>query len=214
LNPRLLRNGVVTLVLIVATLALAYMFVFPGSNTQTIPYSGGDDSFLGYVRQGRVEKVVPQGSNLEITLKGNDPSTKAPIVKRSKIPNQFATDVRRDIVATCAEPGASCNPDDIKIIPTDPPETGQLLGLLITGLMPVILIGVFLFFMIRRAEVTSAQGITGGPGGGARPPPAAAEQPVTVDIPDQIRKLAELRDEGILTPEEFAAKKAELLKRM
>jgi len=33
-------------------------------------------------------------------------------------------------------------------------------------------------------------------------------------IPDQIRKLAELRDSGILTEEEYSAKKAELLKRM
>jgi len=33
-------------------------------------------------------------------------------------------------------------------------------------------------------------------------------------IPDQIRKLAELRDNGILTEEEFSAKKTELLKRM
>lgn len=33
-------------------------------------------------------------------------------------------------------------------------------------------------------------------------------------IPDQIRKLAELRDSGILTEEEFSEKKAELLKRL
>ena len=34
------------------------------------------------------------------------------------------------------------------------------------------------------------------------------------DIPDQIRKLAELRDAGILTEEEFEAKKQSLLERM
>ena len=34
------------------------------------------------------------------------------------------------------------------------------------------------------------------------------------DVPDQIRKLAELRDQGILTEEEFASKKAELLTKM
>lgn len=51
---------------------------------------------------------------------------------------------------------------------------------------------------------------------------AAMRSPVQVpavaapaeDIPGQIRKLAALRDEGILTPEEFAAKKADLLNRM
>ncbi len=34
------------------------------------------------------------------------------------------------------------------------------------------------------------------------------------DLVDQIRKLAELRDEGILSDEEFEAKKAEILRRM
>jgi hypothetical protein len=34
------------------------------------------------------------------------------------------------------------------------------------------------------------------------------------DIADQIRKLAELRDAGILTSEEFEAKKADLLERL
>ena len=43
----------------------------------------------------------------------------------------------------------------------------------------------------------------------AAPAPAPAE-----DIPAQIQKLAVLRDQGILTEEEFTSKKAELLARM
>jgi hypothetical protein len=39
--------------------------------------------------------------------------------------------------------------------------------------------------------------------------PAAA-----IDIPDQIRRLGELRDAGLLTEDEFAAKKTELLERL
>lgn len=38
--------------------------------------------------------------------------------------------------------------------------------------------------------------------------------PPTPDIPGQIRKLAELRDAGVLTDDEFQAKKADLLARM
>jgi hypothetical protein len=45
----------------------------------------------------------------------------------------------------------------------------------------------------------------------APPPPAQLQGP---SIPDLIRELAQLRDEGLLTPEEFAAKKAELLSRL
>lgn len=43
--------------------------------------------------------------------------------------------------------------------------------------------------------------------------PSAAHPP-TNDITDQLKKLAELRDAGILTEAEFSAKKAELLARL
>jgi hypothetical protein len=52
------------------------------------------------------------------------------------------------------------------------------------------------------------------------PKPAAASPALNAtalsapDIPDQIRKLGELRDSGVLTVEEFESKKAELLSRM
>lgn len=48
----------------------------------------------------------------------------------------------------------------------------------------------------------------GGMGAPAASAPAPAEQ---VDVAEQLRKLASLRDEGILTDEEFAAQKAKLL---
>jgi hypothetical protein len=39
-------------------------------------------------------------------------------------------------------------------------------------------------------------------------------EPAPLDITDQIKKLAELRDSGAITNEEFERKKAELLDRM
>jgi uncharacterized membrane protein YdbT with pleckstrin-like domain len=42
----------------------------------------------------------------------------------------------------------------------------------------------------------------------------AAPAPAAASIPDQIQQLAALRDQGSITPEEFEAKKTELLKRM
>jgi hypothetical protein len=48
----------------------------------------------------------------------------------------------------------------------------------------------------------------------ASAPATAAAGPAGPGIPKQIRQLAELRDAGILTPEEFEAKKTELLGRM
>jgi Short C-terminal domain len=43
---------------------------------------------------------------------------------------------------------------------------------------------------------------------------AVASGPATVSIPEQISQLASLRDQGILSPEEFEAKKKDLLNRM
>lgn len=50
----------------------------------------------------------------------------------------------------------------------------------------------------------------------AAPSPAGPTQqaPSQVDVMDQLRKLGELRDAGVVTDEEFAAKKADLLGRL
>ena len=46
------------------------------------------------------------------------------------------------------------------------------------------------------------------------PPPPAATPPAEPDVMEQIKKLAELKEAGVLTEEEFAVKKAELLSRL
>jgi hypothetical protein len=48
----------------------------------------------------------------------------------------------------------------------------------------------------------------------AAEPTVRTEASGSTDIPDQIKKLAELRDAGAITDEEFERKKAELLERM
>jgi hypothetical protein len=53
-----------------------------------------------------------------------------------------------------------------------------------------------------------------GPALAGAPDPPALPAPAQPDILDQVRKLGELRDAGVLTEEEFAAKKAELLRRL
>ena len=47
------------------------------------------------------------------------------------------------------------------------------------------------------------------PGAGAQPASAAP-----ASVPEQLRQLAELRDRGVITPEEFESKKTQLLDRM
>ena len=48
----------------------------------------------------------------------------------------------------------------------------------------------------------------------AAPPPAAAAAPAQQDDMAQIQQLATMKDQGLLTEEEFQAKKADLLSRV
>jgi hypothetical protein len=59
------------------------------------------------------------------------------------------------------------------------------------------------FNMIRAAVEQSITAHAGAPSGASEP-----------DIPEQIKKLDELRDQKLITDEEFEAKKAELLDRL
>jgi hypothetical protein len=53
---------------------------------------------------------------------------------------------------------------------------------------------------------TAVEEYIGGSGGAAAP--------AAPDVAEQIEKLGELRDKGLITPEEFESKKAELLSRL
>ena len=102
MNSRFLRNGIVTLVLVVGTAALLYMFIFPGDDNKPIPYSG-PGSFLELVAEGQVAKVTQRGQTLDIELKTtNDPQTNKPAIETSLVPSEFATNVQTDIDAACA----------------------------------------------------------------------------------------------------------------
>ena len=57
-----------------------------------------------------------------------------------------------------------------------------------------------------RTRAASPSEVTG--------PAIATDVPSSGDAMEQLRKLGELRDAGVLTPEEFDAKKTELLSRL
>jgi len=95
LNSRTLRNGIVTMVLVVGTAALLYMFLFQSPAVTKIPYNG-DGSFLQLVKQGKVSNVVQREARLDVTLTEIGPSGKAE-VRVSQVPSFFVTDVQQDM---------------------------------------------------------------------------------------------------------------------
>jgi cell division protease FtsH len=157
LNTRFLRNGIVMLVLVVGTAALLYTVFMPPATSGDIPYSGGNDSFLGLIKSGQVDQVVEQGTQLSITLKDA-----AHTIKTSQVPGTLGDNLLADIRATCQEPGAVANCLSVPVIPQQASQTGQWLGLLISALLPVLLIGGFIFIMMRQAQGTNNQAMSFG----------------------------------------------------
>jgi len=102
LNSRFLRNGIVTLVLVVGTAALLYMFIFPSETKQAIPYSG-ENSVLQLVSQGKVAKITQSGQQLDIELTTKDSTNKA-VVETSLVPSELATNVQTDVASHCLPP--------------------------------------------------------------------------------------------------------------
>ena len=60
MNSRFLRNGLVTLVLVVGTAALLYMFIFQPSTSQAIAYSGSGNTFE------HPDVIVPQNHAVSV----------------------------------------------------------------------------------------------------------------------------------------------------
>jgi cell division protease FtsH len=160
LNSRFLRNGLVTLVLVVGTAALLYTFLFTGNSTTQIDYSGTpDDSFLGLVAQGQVKSVIQRGDQLEVELvPPNLYNHQAKVFAR--VPNQLVTDVRKDMSDACLTNPECQAPPSLRGAPAD--DGAAWLGVLITALLPVLLIGVFLYFMFRQAQGTNNQALSFG----------------------------------------------------
>jgi cell division protease FtsH len=160
LNSRFLRNGIVTLVLVVGTAALLYMFIFPGENAKPLPYSGSG-SVLELVAKGQVNKITQRGQQLEVELKTPDPATGKNAIATALVLNEFATNVQNDVTAACASAPQTCTqaPQVFGGVASD---SGAWLGVILTALLPIVLIGALLFFMFRQAQGTNNQALSFG----------------------------------------------------
>jgi len=148
LNPKFFRNGIVMLVLVVGTVALLYTWLSSNQQTSSIGYS----EFLSDVKAGRVERVTQQGESLTVKLRGvTTPYT-------TNVPN-ILTQVLQDMQA--AATAGNIVLDD-KIYESKPAPDTSWVGLLLTGLLPLLVIGGFIFFMMRQAQGTNNQALSFG----------------------------------------------------
>ncbi|HEY8134651.1 MAG TPA: hypothetical protein VIF08_01325, partial [Candidatus Limnocylindrales bacterium] len=160
MNNRFLRNGIVTLILVVGTAALLYMFIFPTDGNKPIAYSGPNGSFLQLVADGQVSKVTQRGQVLEIEKTTIDQHTGKPEIVTSNVPSELATNVQTDINAACsASPKCAAAPPTLT---GAPPSDSAWLSILISAFLPILLIGALLFFMFRQAQGSNNQALSFG----------------------------------------------------
>jgi len=147
LNAKFFRNGIVMLVLVVGTVALLYTWLIQGTPGTPTGYS----QFLADVQGGRIAKVIQQDQSLTVTY--NDGSTKLVVVP------SILTQVYQDMQNAAKAGGVALKPD---IFASEKTADTSWLGLVLTGLLPVILIGGFIFFMMRQAQGTNNQALSFG----------------------------------------------------
>jgi cell division protease FtsH len=149
LNPKFFRNGIVMLVLVVGTAALLFTWLSQSSDSKAIPYS----DFLAKVQTGQVAKVVQQDSTLTVTP--TDGSTYTVIAPGLAGLHDVLADIN-----TAAQRGNVKLPSGFYEA-KQAPDTSWL-GLLLTGLLPLLVIGGFIFFMMRQAQGTNNQALSFG----------------------------------------------------
>jgi cell division protease FtsH len=154
LNPRFMRNGLLMLVLVMGVSALLYTWLGSSQTAKTMAYSG-PGSFLADVQAGTVTKIIQQGESLSVYTKdqGANPTDPAYTVS---VPNVL-TQVSQDVAAAAAKGSVAQPTFDPKPAPDN-----SWIGLVLTGLLPLIIIGGFIYFMMRQAQGTNNQALSFG----------------------------------------------------
>ena len=148
MNPKFFRNGIVMVVLVLGTAALLFTWINASQPAVPVGYS----QFLSQVAAGQVSSVTQEGDLL--TVKSSVPPNNYTVVVPS-----ILTQVFNDMVLAAEKGGHPLDPMVFKAVKA--PDTSWL-GLLLTGLLPLLIIGGFIFFMMRQAQGTNNQALSFG----------------------------------------------------
>ncbi|HEY8170086.1 MAG TPA: ATP-dependent zinc metalloprotease FtsH [Candidatus Limnocylindria bacterium] len=149
MTSRIVRNSVVLVVLAVFGLAVLWTFMGDPQTSNEIPYG----QLIEQARNGDFETVTQEGTHLTATTEGGVEST-------AVVPSEL-TMVFDDLgCAPGGDNGAAFECANFEA--TEPSAAGGILTLLITALLPVLLIGGFIFFMMRQAQGTNNQAMSFG----------------------------------------------------
>ncbi len=148
MNTKFLRNGIVMLVLVAGVVALLYTWV----TSSTPQAQEGYLRFLDDVKAGKVQKAVQEGETLLVTISDNSTYTVV-------VPNPITGDVSKDMSTAAVAGGVTLKPD---VYIKKPSSDSSWVSLLVSGLLPLLIIGGFIFFMMRQAQGTNNQAMSFG----------------------------------------------------
>ena len=150
MSSRLVRNSVVLVVLAVFGLALLWTYIVDSS--QPVPYTYSQ--LLDDAAKGKVTSVVQDATKLTVVL---GTATNAP--KTVVVSSQFIN-VRQEVCAAAGSDTPGTCP--IKYSAVEESATGTVVFQILFSFLPVLLIGGFIFFMMRQAQGTNSQAMSFG----------------------------------------------------
>src|SRR5690349_14782115 len=146
-----MRNGLLMLVLVMGVSALLYTWLGTSGQTPTVGYG----AFLSKVQSGEVKTVSQKGNTLDVAAVSGTPATYT--VNLPDLPT--LTNVQADMQAAVERSGGSWDP---RIYSAEPAPDNSWIGLVLTGLLPLLIIGGFIYFMMRQAQGTNNQALSFG----------------------------------------------------
>src|SRR5919112_5631597 len=135
------------LALVVVALAVVFTVVSGNSPSTSKTYS----EFLAQVQTGDVTKVTQEGSTLSVNTKNATYTV--------TVPGLLVNQVYPDMQAAAQKGNVTLPADIFGAKPA--PDTGWI-SILVTGLLPILIIGGFIFFMMRQAQGTNNQALSFG----------------------------------------------------
>ncbi|HYL39911.1 MAG TPA: ATP-dependent zinc metalloprotease FtsH, partial [Candidatus Binatus sp.] len=143
-----MRNGLLMLVLVMGVGALLYTWLAGSSPTKTVDYG----VFLNSVKAGQVEHVTQKADTLEVVSSVDNS-------KYTVVVPTVLTNVLGDMQTAAQSGGHTLDPS---IYGAEQAPDNSWVGLVLTGLLPLVVIGGFIYFMMRQAQGTNNQALSFG----------------------------------------------------
>src|SRR5262245_27252019 len=131
------------LALVVVALAVVITLVTQSSTSPDKPYT----EFLADVKAGNVTSIIQEGSKLTVTPKSGATYTVV-------VPGLLA-EALPDITAAAVAGGVP-----VPELPAKPPADTSWLGLIVKGMLPILIIGGFIFFIVGYSQGPRSQALT------------------------------------------------------